>query len=86
MKPDYRKKALSFVTALLLLFLFAQNGLAAKPGRAAAPSDVQGQPSIHVGETTFDFGEVMEGTDVEHDYIVRNTGTGVLGIERVKVG
>lgn len=43
-------------------------------------------PSIQFPETVFEFGEVMEGTDVIHDFIVKNTGKGTLQIDQVRPG
>lgn len=46
----------------------------------------QGTPSIQVAETVFDFGEVMEGSEVVHEFTVKNEGKGVLRIEQVRPG
>jgi hypothetical protein len=86
MKSDYRKKAFCFVAAWFFLFVSAQSGLAVNAGKPASPSDGKGQPSIHLSETTYDFGEALEGSEVSHDFIVKNTGPVALGIERVRVG
>lgn len=86
MKPDYRKKALCFVAAWFFLSVSVQSGLAAKAGNVSSPFDAKGQPSIHLSETTYEFGEILEGSEVEHDFIVKNAGSVALGIERVRVG
>ena len=50
---------------------------------AAADVEAAGRSSISVPSTTFDFGEVMEGAEVEHDFIVKNTGNATLEIRKV---
>jgi hypothetical protein len=47
--------------------------------------EAKAQPSIQVKELDYNFGEILEGTEVEHEFTVRNTGTAVLNIERVQV-
>ncbi|MEM5788146.1 MAG: hypothetical protein AAGU11_12570 [Syntrophobacteraceae bacterium] len=46
-----------------------------------SPSEV---PSMVLGETMFDFGEVDEGSVVSHDFIVKNNGRVDLRIEKVR--
>jgi hypothetical protein len=41
------------------------------------------KPSLSLPSASFDFGEVMEDAVVEHDFIVRNTGTATLEIRKV---
>lgn len=43
------------------------------------------QPSIQVKEPDYNFGQIMEGSEIEHEFTVANTGTEVLKIERVRV-
>ena len=52
---------------------------------AAQPLSASSQdvPRMQLMETTFDLGEVMEGSVVSHDFIVWNIGTGVLKIDQV---
>ena len=49
-------------------------------------SDAPGVPSIHVSEPSFQFESVVSGQEVNHDYIVKNTGTAELEITGVKTG
>jgi hypothetical protein len=56
------------------------------PEVTASEETRQGTPSIQVAETVFDFGEVMEGSEVVHEFIVGNEGKGVLRIEQVRLG
>lgn len=43
-------------------------------------------PSMVVPETSFDFGEVNEGSVVSHDFVVRNMGRASLQIIKVSPG
>jgi hypothetical protein len=43
-------------------------------------------PSIQVPAINFNFGEAEEGSILSHDYIVKNTGLGVLEIAEVRPG
>ena len=52
----------------------------------AAPEASQNAPVIQVPETTFDFGEVFEGVEVSHDYVIKNAGKTELQIEQVRPG
>ncbi len=47
------------------------------------PASSREAPHMQLGETSFDFGEVLEGSIVSHDFIVWNIGTGVLKIDQV---
>jgi hypothetical protein len=72
--PSYAGLALSLVAALMLHI-----GCAA---HAQAPT----KPIIAIPQQTFDFGKVMEGTKVEHEFTVSNKGTSDLLIQRVVAG
>jgi len=55
------------------------------PGPKQHASEAKAQPSIQVKESEFNFGKILEGTpEIEHEFIVRNTGKEVLKIERVQ--
>jgi hypothetical protein len=43
-------------------------------------------PSAAAVEPEFEFQPVVEGEKVSHDFLIRNTGTGVLKIKNVKLG
>jgi hypothetical protein len=44
------------------------------------------QPRIEFRELEYDWGEMMEGDTITHDFVFRNTGKDVLVIEKVKSG
>ena len=43
-------------------------------------------PSIQIPVIDFHFGEVVEGSILSHDYLVKNIGLGVLEIAEVRPG
>ena len=63
-------------------------GPAANPAqpKPAAPAASPDAPAIQVPEATYDFGEVLEGVEVTHDYKIKNTGKGELQITQVRPG
>jgi hypothetical protein len=73
-------------------FLMSGPALAAKDkGAAPGPSSTQeeateARASIQLPETSFDFGEAVEGSEVMHDFAVKNTGNATLQIQQVRPG
>ncbi len=57
-----------------------------KSENAQNPDPKQDQPQISLDSTKYDAGEVGEGSEVVHDFTVKNTGTAELNISRVKAG
>jgi hypothetical protein len=55
------------------------------PGSKQQASQATAQPTIQIKQPEYDFGVVLEGTEVEHEFTVRNTGKVLLNIERVRV-
>ena len=43
-------------------------------------------PELNVLQPLFDFGRVLEGTEVNHDFLLENRGTGDLAIDQVRTG
>jgi hypothetical protein len=83
-----------FIENLILLILVAWGcahlpeiaNEATKPATAYASEVMIGTPALEVPEWYFDFGEVEEGTDYLHAFVIRNRGTGVLEIRKVQPG
>lgn len=46
-------------------------------------ANVFGGPSAYMAETKYDFGEVNEGAQVSHEFIVENKGNADLSIAKV---
>ena len=71
-----------FTNRLRLLLLVALAAFSvAVPARAA---DTPAKAVIQIPQLTFDFGEASEGGEINHDFIVQNTGAAPLEISEVK--
>jgi hypothetical protein len=55
-------------------------------GSSAQTAAPQEKASIQFTESTFSFGEALEGAEVSHDFVVKNAGNAVLQIEQVRPG
>ena len=55
-------------------------------GIAASAHAAESKPVAVIEAGTLDFGEVFEGTDVTHDFLIKNTGDADLKIQSVKAG
>jgi hypothetical protein len=55
------------------------------PGSKHQATEATAHPSIQIKGTEYDFGVVMEGQEIEHEFTVTNTGKVLLNIERVRV-
>jgi hypothetical protein len=87
MKSYSAKKGFWFLPVLFVLALCAQGALAAKDAgksNSVAASSAPDRATIHFGEIAYDFGRMLEGAEVEHDYVVKNTGTATLTITGVR--
>jgi len=69
--------------ALIRFFCWALLLVGAAPAFLRAEDALPPRPRIAVDPRSFDFGTVSQGTVVEHDFIVRNTGTADLNLQRV---
>ena len=56
---------------------------ASKPATSTAPADPNA-PKIRCDEMTFDFGEALSGSVVEHTYVIRNEGKSPLELLGVR--
>ncbi len=83
MKSITRKSTLLSIVLISIIsfapFAFAANTQAKKSREA------KGHASIQVKELVYNFGEILEGNEIEHQFIVKNVGTAALNIERVRV-
>lgn len=55
-------------------------------GSSAQATASQEKASIQFSETAHNFGEALEGAEVSHDFVVKNTGNALLQIEQVRPG
>ncbi len=85
MKTRARKKT-TIAVALCIAFCFSPAfAVTMSPGAKHQTSEAMTQPSIQIKYPEYDFGVVLEGTEIEHEFTVRNTGKALLNIERVRV-
>ncbi len=49
-------------------------------------ADAQAAPRIVAPEPTYHFSPVVDGTTVEHDFVIENRGEAPLKISKVKTG
>jgi hypothetical protein len=59
---------------------------ASKPHTALASAVTPGAPALEVPEWYYNFGNVVEGSDYRHAFVVRNKGAGTLEIKEVHHG
>ena len=85
---------ISFKGVLATFLVFCCGGLAygahgakGPPEQVSqAPASMQGAPSFQIVNPIHDFGEALEGSEVVHEFKIRNTGKGVLQIDQVRPG
>lgn len=70
------------------LLLAAASSLLATGNQKPAPETDQRAtvPELIAAELLFEFGRVLEGTEVVHDFLIENRGAGDLLIEQVRTG
>ena len=69
------------VAVVCLVFQMGLQTTLAKEDAAPAKA-----PSLQVTQSTYEFEKVVEGQDVIHDFLIKNTGEGRLDILNVKPG
>ena len=71
----------SWFAGLSVLFLTI---IAGPSCHAAEKPPTDQLPQAVVVQRIYNFGSIMENTDVRHDFIIENHGSGVLEIQKVK--
>ena len=83
-------RMLAFTAALVMMWAVAATTGASdgKDSTAQEPSAVAAtqKPSVVAPEVKFEFDPVVDGTQVQHDFRIRNTAKGPLDIKQVKTG
>ncbi len=46
----------------------------------------EGQAKAVISNNIFEFKPVLDGTEVVHDFVIQNTGTATLEIEKIETG
>ncbi len=77
-RASSRLVLMSFILSMSFLVLF----LTYLPATLYGSSE----PVSSIPEQQYDFGQVVDGSEVEHDYLIKNRGTGVLKISDVNTG
>ena len=87
-----RSNLTTIIAAFALLLLFSGSVAASdqpKPTDTAAESTAPAnseKPNVVLPQPNFEFDPVVDGTEVTHDFPIKNTGKGMLAIQRVKTG
>jgi hypothetical protein len=82
--PRFFSQSTKFVIAaytLTLLFAFMYITTV-----RAGEEQSTGAPRLVVPENAYDFGTAVEGEKVIHDFVLKNPGTSILDIQKVKTG
>jgi len=77
---------LKFKMIGLLMLLLATVASAAEPQTDVATDPVPTAPQAVIDDTRHTLPAVIEGTEVRHNFVVKNTGNAPLEIEKVKTG
>jgi len=80
-----QKTVVAFALLCISFCIPSASAVTVQPGPVLRYSEAQAHPSIQVKEPEYNFGEVQEGAEVEHQFTVSNPGNAVLNIERVRV-
>jgi hypothetical protein len=75
-----RNQKIAPITLVTLLILMAAGSI------AWADQASQPTPKLVVENSSYEFDPVVDGTLVNHDFVVRNEGDAVLNIQKVKTG
>jgi hypothetical protein len=70
-------KTTAVLSAAILLTLFATVSLGAEDQPLA---------TAFFPETSYEFTPVLDGAKVVHEFVIQNTGTAMLKVEKVKTG
>jgi len=72
-------KNLFFLFSLFFLLLNLNASLKAE-------NNVNTYPSAYLPVDNYEFNEVVEGTEIDHYFIIQNKGTANLNIEKIETG
>ncbi len=83
-------RMLVFTSALVMIWAAAATTVASdsKDSTAQGPSAVAAmqKPGVVLPEIKYEFDPVVDGTQITHDFAIKNTGDGSLAITQVKTG
>ena len=76
-----------FITLLFFHHSGAEENMASSNKKMkGGESPAQNQPQITIDLSQVDLGEVEEGNPIGHTFIIKNTGTAQLNIDKVSAG
>ncbi|UCF92325.1 MAG: hypothetical protein JSW39_29340 [Desulfobacterales bacterium] len=87
-------KLKTFLASMMVLSFFWLSGVsfgAQQEGDGGNPKstpekEIGSLPVAYLPESRYEFSRVVDGTEVIHDFVIQNKGTGLLKIEKVKTG
>lgn len=82
--PSQAMRALLFLGLGILLFPACAN-CQESTEEARPPTPLVG-PRLHIPAPSYDWGKVIEGVVIEHPFVIENTGSELLKIERALPG
>jgi hypothetical protein len=74
---EHFMKLKNYVGSVMLILVLFSNAFAEKP-------EEKNRPEAYFPENTFIFDKILEGTDVTHDFVIKNKGNAPLTVEKVK--
>jgi hypothetical protein len=89
---EFAMKLRLLAVMLTLMMLSTTTAFAAEPEAKGSSDQKPGAAvdaktaSAVIVEKDFSFASVVDGSEVAHDYLIKNTGEGTLEISRVKTG
>ena len=78
------KRCMKVVSLCLGMVLFFSSGFAWTSGPGVEKKEAATSPSLSLPEPEFVFSQVVEGTEILHDFIVVNRGAATLEIQKVR--
>jgi hypothetical protein len=76
---------LAVASAFVLLCVCSAFAATVAPSKKQSASEVKNRPLIQVKELEYNFGEILEGVEPEHEFTIKNIGTADLDISNVRV-
>lgn len=74
------KHKLIIINCVVILFVGAYSLLFGEGDNA------QDQPNIFIPDSSYEFDPVPDGTNLSHDFVIKNTGKAPLDIYKVQTG
>lgn len=81
-------RVLAFTVTVTMLWCLSASVIASDQptGKESSVVTAAGNPAAVLPTLKHEFEPVVDGTEITHDFSIKNTGDGPLAIERVKTG